>query len=58
MNNDTKIMNEFAQFISSLDNVDNVIGIGFMPSQLKGVGTEYLVQNGVVTAKFYDGNLI
>ena len=37
---------------------DNKIGIGFKPSELKGIGTEYLIVNGIVIAKFYDGQMI
>jgi len=36
----------------------NQIGIGSKASDLTGIGTEYLVVNGEVIAKFYDGNMI
>ena len=36
----------------------NVIGIGSKPSDLTGRGLEYLAPNGMVIAKFFDGNLI
>lgn len=39
-------------------NTDNVVKVGFRPSQLTGVGTEYLVVNGLIVAKFFNGNLI
>lgn len=38
--------------------MDNVIRVGFKPSELTGVGLEWLVVNGLVIAKFYDGNFV
>ena len=38
--------------------MDNVIFIGGRPSELKGVGTEYLVVDGIIVAKFYNGNFV
>lgn len=38
--------------------VDNVVRIGFKPSDLKGIGTEYLVKDSQVIAKFYNGSMI
>jgi hypothetical protein len=38
--------------------MDNVIRVGKKASELKGEGTEYLVIDGQVIAKFYDGNMV
>lgn len=36
----------------------NTIRIGQLPSELTGQGTEYLVRNGSVIAKFFNGNFV
>ena len=38
--------------------IDNIIGIAFNYSDLIGKGTEYIVRNGVIVAKFYNGNFV
>lgn len=38
--------------------MDNVIRIGCKPSELTGIGLEYLAVNGMIIARFFDGNLI
>lgn len=40
--------------------MDNLIkiGIGSKASELTGIGTEYLVVNGVCIAKFWNGNIV
>lgn len=35
-----------------------MIRVGFKPSQLLGEGTEYLVVEGMIIAKFFNGKLI
>jgi hypothetical protein len=40
------------------DNNDNMVKIGFSIMQLTGIGTEYLVIDEEIIAKFYNGNLI
>jgi hypothetical protein len=41
----------------SIDCVDNVIRIGYKPSDLIGIGSEYLVnrETGDIVAVFYNG---
>lgn len=46
----------FEDFISAKES--NVIGIGRSASELKGIGTEYLVIDGTVIAKFFNGQMI
>ena len=46
------------QWERSLVVMDNVIRIGSKPSELTGIGLEYLAVNGIVIAKFFDGMLI
>lgn len=38
--------------------MDNAIRIGSKPSELTGIGLEYLAVNGIIIAKFFDGMLI
>jgi hypothetical protein len=38
--------------------MDNVIRVGYKPSELTGIGLEYLVVDGNVVAKFYNGNIM
>lgn len=47
-------MKEFEKFIAEKD---NSIAIGTMYSELTGIGTEYLVKDGRVIAKFLNGHL-
>lgn len=46
----------FEEFLNAEES--NVIGIGRSVSDLKGKGTEYLVIEGVIIAKFYNGQMI
>ena len=50
-------MEAFEQFLNEKDKF-NIVSIGFKPSDLRGIGTEYLVSNGEVIAKFFDGCMI
>lgn len=36
--------------------MDNIIRIASKVQDLKGIGTEYLVIDGVIIARFYNGN--
>jgi len=47
----------FADF-ESFVNSDNTIRIGRSVSELSGNGTEYLLSNGQVIAKFFNGNFV
>jgi hypothetical protein len=49
-------MQAFENFVESLELI-NVIRIGHHISELTGKGTEYLVINGEIVAKFYNGML-
>jgi glutathione peroxidase-family protein len=52
---DTKLMQAFEDSI----NQDNVIRVSQDIKLLTGNGTEYLIdRNGMVIAKFYNGNLV
>ena len=48
-----KTFADFEAFIS-----DNTIYIGHSINELTGHGTEYLVRNGTVIAKFFNGNFV
>lgn len=37
--------------------MDNVIKVSTDIQQLTGIGTEYLVKDGIILAAFYDGQL-
>jgi hypothetical protein len=49
---------ELEAFEDFINNTDNVVRVGFTLSQLTGKGTEYLVVNGIITARFFNGDLI
>ena len=38
--------------------MENIIRIGYKPSQLTGIGSEYLVVDGFIIAKFWNGNIV
>lgn len=52
---DLKLLPLFEEFLNS---IDDQIKIGNHINQLTGNGTEYLVINDIVVAKFYNGNII
>lgn len=58
MSNQVKDMKAFEKFLDTKDDTSNVVGIGYHINDLRGIGTEYLVINGVITAKFYNGNIL
>ena len=42
-------------FEAFLDKFDDSVNVGSSPSALKGIGIEYIVENGIVVSKFLDG---
>lgn len=54
INDANELMNRFEKFLNEMDR----IGVGSRYGDLTGVGTEYVVVNGVVVAKFMDGTLV
>lgn len=51
-------MQEFEDFVARFGDQSNVIHIGKNLNELTGVGTEYLIQDGEIVAKFQDGDIV
>ena len=51
-------VNVLGHFDTRNETADNIVKVGYSVLQLTGVGTEYLVIDGNVIAKFFNGNLI
>ena len=52
-----KELAEKAEPLKDWVSLDNVVRVGYSPSQLTGRGTEYLVAGGVIIAKFFNGTI-
>lgn len=51
------MLNDMKEFEKVIAEMDNRIAIGNTYGELTGIGTEYVVKNGQVIAKFLNGDL-
>lgn len=52
---DAKLMQAFETF---MEKQENTVRVSDKLSDLSGIGTEYLIIDGYIVAKFWDGNLV
>lgn len=51
------MLNEMKEFEKFIEEMDKRVAVGSTYAELTGKGTEYVVKNGQVIAKFLSGNL-
>lgn len=51
------MLNEMKEFEKFIEEMDKRVAVGSTYAELTGKGTEYVVKNGQVIAKFLNGNL-